>query len=89
MLTIYSQQETTRLYILSEAEYKLNHNRRKAARRQRTERNYFIKQRLSGVVMLTMGIVTPFILKDATFSLFAVPIGSYLLASKERIIGGI
>lgn len=59
--------------------------RRKA--RKRAERKYYIKQKLSGLTMAAVGIITPFVLDgDATFSLFALPVGIWLLFTKEKIM---
>lgn len=65
------------------------YNRRETKRRirQRTEHLYFIKQRLSGAIMAVMGIVMPFVLDgDTTFSLFALPLGIFLLLTREKIM---
>lgn len=70
-------------------EWLKEYNRRETKRRiiQRTEHLYYIKQRLSGVIMATIGIVTPFLLDgDATFSLVALPLGIFLLLTKEKIM---
>lgn len=48
---------------------------------------YFIKQRLCGVVMFVIGIICPIIFDgDATFSLFAVPIGIGLLVTNKQVM---
>ncbi len=65
------------------------YNRREGNRkiRQRTERLYYIKQRLSGAIMTAIGIVTPFLLDgDATFSLVVLPLGIFLLLTKEKVM---
>lgn len=55
--------------------------------RQRTERIYYMNQRLSGAIMTAIGIVTPFLLDgDATVSLVALPLGIFLLLTKEKVI---
>ena len=68
-------------------------NRQKAIRRaerkarRKAERLYCIKQKLSGLTMAAIGIFTPFLLDgDATFSLFALPLGIYLLFTKEKVM---
>jgi len=76
--TVYTYEEWLREY-----------NRRKTKRRirQRTEHLYYMKQRLSGLVMTATGIIAPFILDgDVTVSLFALPLGIFLLLTKERVI---
>ena len=68
-------------------------NRQKAIRR--TERNarkraetiYYIKQKLSALTMPAIGIITPILLDgDCTFSLFALPVGIWLLFTKEKVM---
>ncbi len=76
--TVYTYKESLREY-----------NRRETKRRirQRTEHLYYMKQRLSGLVMAATGIIAPFILDgDATISLFVLPLGIFLLLTKERIM---
>lgn len=56
-------------------------------RKRKAERKYYIKQKLSGLTMAAVGIITPFILDgDATFSLFALPVGIWLLFTKEKVM---
>lgn len=65
------------------------YNRRETKRRirQRTERLYYFKQRLSGAVMAAIGIVIPFLLDgDATVSLFVLPLGIFLLLTREKVM---
>ena len=46
-----------------------------------------LKQKLSGLTMAAIGIITPILLDgDATFSLFALPVGIYLLFTKEKVM---
>ena len=55
--------------------------------RKRAETIYYIKQKLSGLTMATIGIITPIIYDgDATFSLIALPLGIWLLFTKEKIM---
>ena len=68
-------------------------NRQKAIRRaerrarKKAETIYYIKQKLSGLTMATIGIVMPILLDgDATFSLFALPLGIYLLLTKQKVM---
>lgn len=61
--------------------------RRKPTRRQKAERIYYIKQKLSGLTMAAIGIFTPFLLDgDATFSLIALPLGLFLVFTKEKVM---
>ena len=68
-------------------------NRKKAIRmakrksRKRAEAIYYIKQKLSGLTMAAVGIITPILLDgDATFSLIALPLGIWLLFTKEKVM---
>lgn len=57
------------------------------ARKRKAERTYYIKQKLSGLTLAAVGIITPILLDgDATFSLFALPLGIWLLFTKEKIM---
>lgn len=57
------------------------------ARKRRAERKYYIKQKLSGLTMSAIGIITPFLLDgDTTFSLIALPLGIWLLFIKEKVM---
>ncbi len=70
-------------------EWLKEYNRRETKRRirQRTERLYYMKQRFSGLVITVFGIVAPFLLDgDVTFSLIAVPLGMFLMFTKEKVM---
>ncbi len=76
--TVYTYEEWLREY-----------NRRETQRRiiQRTEQLYYIKQKFSGLVMAAIGIITPFLLDgDATVSLVTVPLGVFLMFTKEKVM---
>ena len=54
-------------------------------RKRKAERTYYIKQKLSGLTMASVGIITPILLDgDATFSLIVLPLGIYLLFTKKK-----
>ena len=62
---------------------------RKAERkaRKRAETIYYIKQKLSGLTMAAIGIITPILLNgDATFSLIALPLGTWLLCTRKKVM---
>ena len=68
-------------------------NRQKAIRmaerkaRKKAETIYYIKQKLSGMIIAAIGIITPIICDgDATFSLIALPLGIWLLFTKEKVM---
>ena len=70
-------------------EWLKEYNRRETKQRirQRTEHLYYMKQRISGAIMAAIGIVSPFVLDgDATFSLVALPLGMFLLLTRERVM---
>lgn len=81
----YEAIETVYIY----EEWLKEYNRQKTKRRirQRTEHLYYMKQRLSGVMMVTIGIIVPFLLDgDVTASLFALPLGMFLMMTKEKVM---
>ena len=60
-------------------------NRKHAA--DKAEAIYYIKQKLSGLTMAAIGIITPIICDgDATFSLFALPLGIWIMFTKEKVM---
>lgn len=59
----------------------------KRKKKQRAEHDYNIAQHFAGMVMIVIGIVSPFLLNgDGTFSLFALPLGIFLLLTKEKVM---
>lgn len=65
------------------AQWERIHNARKQAKREKAI--YFLKQKLAGLTMLLIGIITPIVCDgDATFSIIAIPAGIYLFVAKER-----
>ena len=55
--------------------------------RSRAERAYFLKQKLCGLVLTTIGIIVPVVCDgDATASLLLVPMGLFVLFTKEKIM---
>lgn len=76
--TVYTYEEWLKEYTRRETKRRIN---------QRTERLYYMKQRISGAIMVAIGIIAPFILDgDATTSLFALPLGIFLLLTKEKVM---
>ena len=56
-------------------------------RKRKAKRAYYIKQKLSGLTMAAVGIITPILLDgDATFSLIALPLGIWLIFTKEKVM---
>ena len=57
------------------------------ARKRKAERTYYIKQKLSGLTLAAIGIVMPILLDgDGTFSIIALPLGIYLIFTKEKVM---
>ena len=57
------------------------------ARKRKAERTYYIKQKISGLTLSAIGIIVPIICDgDATFSLIALPLGIWLLFTKEKVM---
>lgn len=89
---IYNNTFETIETVYTYEEWLKEYNRRKRLEtkrriKHRTERLYYMKQRLLGVIMATIGIVMPFILNgDITFSLFALPLGIFLMLTKEKVM---
>ena len=55
--------------------------------RSRAERTYFLKQKLCGLVLATIGIIVPIVCDgDATASLLLVPMGLFVLFTKEKVM---
>lgn len=89
MLPIYSSGSEAIETVYTYEEWLKEYNRRETKRRirQMTEHLYYIKQRLSGAIMAIIGIVAPFLLDgDATVSLFALPLGIFLLLTHEKVM---
>lgn len=79
--------ETYTHYITPSGNTQILLYRRKLTHRQKAERIYYIKQKLSGLIMAAIGIFTPFLLDgDATFSLIALPLGLFLMFTKEKVM---
>ena len=48
---------------------------------------YYLKQKLCGVALVSIGVIIPFILDgDATVSLLFIPLGLYLIFTKNKIM---
>lgn len=89
MLSVYSNGSEAIETVYTYEEWLQEYNRRETKRRikQRTERLYYMKQRISGAIMAAIGIITPFILDgDATFSLIALPLGIFLLLTWKKVM---
>lgn len=89
MRTIYNIGSEAIETVYTYEEWLKEYNRRETKRkiRQRTEHLYYMRQRLSGAIMATIGIVTPFVLDgDATVSLVTLPLGIFLMMTQEKVM---
>lgn len=67
------------------AQWERIHNTRKQAKRENAI--YFLKQKLAGLIVLLIGIITPVVCDgDATFSIIAIPMGIGLLVTKQKVM---
>ena len=81
---MYARQITSEeTYTLSEAKRIINAERKE----KRESLRYKVKQKLLGVIAIAVSIVSPFLLDgDATISLIMLPLGIYILFTKEKVI---
>lgn len=89
MLPVYNFGSEAIETVYTYKEWLREYNRRETKRRirQRTEHLYYMKQRMSGTIIAAIGIVMPFVLDgDATLSLLMLPLGIFLLLTKEKVI---
>lgn len=51
------------------------------------ERIYYLKQKLCGLALVCIGVITPLALDgDATASVLVIPLGLYLIFTKNKIM---
>lgn len=89
MLPIYNSRAEAIETVYTYDEWIKEYHRRETQRRrrQRIERLYYIKQRLSGLAIAMIGVIVPFLLDgDATVSLFALPVGIFLMLTREKVM---
>ena len=88
MITYISGSEAVEtVYTYDEWLKEYNRQETKRRIRQRKERLYYMKQRLSGVMMVAIGVIMPFVLDGVvTVSLVALPLGIFLLLTKEKVM---
>lgn len=89
MMITYSNRSEAIETVYTYEEWLKEYNRREANRklRQRTEHLYYLKQRMLGGIMATIGIAMPFMFDgDVTFSIFVLPLGIFLMLTKERVM---
>ena len=60
---------------------------KKIQAKKRAKAIYYMKQKLSGVVLTVLGVMIPLLNSgDATASLILLPLGIYLTVTKERVM---
>ena len=80
---MYARQITTEeTYTLSEAKRIINAERQA----KREALLYYAKQKLLGVVAIGVSIASPLLIQDATVSVIMLPLGIYMLFTKEKVI---
>lgn len=83
----YCGYDTEALYTLEDAETIVHQMDRIQINSKKRKVIYFIKQKICGAVMFGIGIVCPILFNgDATFSLLAVPLGIFLLVTKQQVM---
>ena len=80
---MYARQITSEeTYTLAEAKRIINAERQA----KRESLLYKAKQKLFGVVAIGVSIASPLLIQDATISVIMLPLGLYLLFTKEKVI---
>lgn len=80
---MYARQITSEeTYTLAEAKRIINAERQA----KREALLYYAKQKLLGVVAIGVSIASPLLIQDATISVIMLPLGLYLLFTKEKVI---
>ena len=80
---MYAKQITNEeTYTLREAKRIINAERKA----KRESLLYKAKQKLLGVVAIGVSIASPLLIQDATISVIMLPLGLYLLFTKEKVI---
>lgn len=83
MLPMYKETYTT--YTSRNGNTQLLLYRRKKTKN--ADKQYFIMQKLSGLAMALIGLISPIACDgDGTFLLVALPIGIYLMATRNKVM---
>ena len=59
---------------------------REYSRKKKINRKYYAKQKLVGLLMLVISVATPILTWDATIDLVTIPLGLYLIATREKCL---
>lgn len=82
MLAVYKELLNDRAFMY---EFEKEYRKQKAKKREVTL--YYLKQKLSGFVLVVVSVLCPIVLDgDATASVFFLPLGLYLLFTKEKVM---
>lgn len=74
-------------YTLEDARKIIRYEDKRKTERKKETALYYLKQKTAGIIMAAIGIAIPFIMDgDATASLICVPLGLWLLFTKERVM---
>lgn len=69
---------------LTYTEWEQIHNALKEEKR--TEKRYFVKQRILGGALVAVSVLMPLLLQDITASVFLFPLGVGAMVTKEKVI---
>lgn len=69
---------------LTYSEWEQIHNALKEEKR--TEKRYFIKQRILGGALVAVSVLIPLLLHDITASVFLFPLGAGVMVTKDKVI---
>ncbi len=69
---------------LTYSEWEQIHNAIKEEKR--TEKRYFRKQKALGGALVAVSVLIPLLLQDITASVFLLPLGVGVMATKEKVI---
>ena len=78
--------ETIIMYTLDEAREIIHKEQAKQKAKHLSIFKQKIKQKMLGIAMIGISILIPILLKDITVSVFTLPLGVYLLLTKEKLI---
>lgn len=69
---------------LTYTEWEQIHNALKEEKR--TEKRYYIKQRILGGALVSVSVLIPVLLQDITASVFLLPLGVGVMVTKEKVV---
>ena len=69
---------------LTYTEWEAIHNAIKEEKR--TEKRYFVKQRILGGALIAVSVLIPLLLQDITASVFLLPLGVGVMVTKDKVI---